>query len=87
MIIEAIKGNAIPYQCDNCGCIYTWKPNDASGKCELGSTGHKQCDQDRCRFYAPDEESVRCPVCQDYHSQERMGILRYKILRAIRCAK
>lgn len=87
MIIEAIKGDAIPYECDNCGCIYTWKPNVTSGKCDLASKNYQQCGQERCHFYRPDEEIVRCPVCQDANRQERMGIFRYKLLRAIRCAK
>lgn len=83
MIIESIRGNAIPYKCPYCYCVYLWKPNDISGKC-VAYKNNTKCDQDRCKYFLPDIEIIRCPVCGESHGQERIGSLWYKILKAIR---
>lgn len=83
MVIEAIPREAIPFKCERCGTVYLLKPSIADEFCRINSVYNEcKCTKQECKYYESDIEGAQCPVCKTRYSQERIGSLRYKLIRA-----
>ena len=83
MIIETIPHGAIPYRCSYCESLYLWTPSYKSGKCSI-RTGSPECEKSDCHYYEPDIDEARCPFCKNKYDQERISVIKYKLVRGLK---